>query len=114
MGDEKIPHPRVPPYPPIPKSAIPPENELHGSRVSYYLVRVEKPQRESQDPYTAECEDIIDALDMTFDEANMFKAIWRTANARKGNGKPEQKAVYDAEKILHYAKRHLNRSIRNA
>jgi hypothetical protein len=53
----------------------------------------------------AECEDIIQALDMDFNEACEFKAIWRTAAARKGNGKPGNKALYDAQKRLHYAGR---------
>lgn len=74
--------------------------------VNYYLVNIEHPQRESQQPYTAECEDIIDALNMTFDEANIFKEIWRTANARTHNkGKAGNTPARAAEKILHYAKR---------
>ena len=56
--------------------------ENSGGRVSYYLVRVEHPQREDQPAYTAECEDIIEALQLPFDEANIFKEIWRTANER--------------------------------
>lgn len=76
---------------------------LTGGLTSYYLAQVVNPQREEQGPYQAECEDIIRALNMTFDEGCEFKAIWRTAAARMGNGKPGQKAVYDAEKRLHYA-----------
>lgn len=76
---------------------------LTGGFVNYYLVFVAHPQREEQAPYQAECEDIIRALNMTFDEGCEFKAIWRTAAARLGNGKPGQKAKYDAEKRLHYA-----------
>ena len=83
--------------------------KLTGSLVNYYLVTVSHPQREEQIPYQAECEDIIQALEMTFDEGCMFKALWRSANARRGNGKPDHKMLYDAEKILHYAKRNLNR-----
>lgn len=79
------------------------ERRLTGGRVNYYLAEVTHPQREDQKPYQAECEDIIRALNMTFDEACEFKAIWRTASARLGNGKPDHKAVYDAEKRLHYA-----------
>lgn len=81
--------------------------QLTGGLTNYYLVHVAKPQRENQVAYTAECEDIIEALGLTFNEANMFKAIWRSANARKGNGKPDHKAKYDAEKIVHYAKRNM-------
>ena len=78
-----------------------------GGLVNYYLSRVEFPQRPEQPAYTAECEDLIDSLSLTPDEANIFKEIWRGANARKGNGKPSHRAVYGAEKILHYAGRHL-------
>jgi hypothetical protein len=82
-------------------------DDLTGSRVDYYLAVVESPQRETQPSYQAECEDIIKALDMTFDEGCLFKALWRTAAARKGYGKPGQKAHYDAEKMVHYAGRIL-------
>lgn len=91
-----------------------PETELKGGRVNYYLVRVEHPQREDQPPYTAECEDIIDGLELTPDEANIFKEIWRSANARKGNGKPDHKALYGAQKIVHYAGRILRKLSRAA
>lgn len=78
-----------------------------GRRVSYYLAEVRFPQREDQTPYVAECEDIGQTLAMTLDEFNEFKAIWRTAAARLGNEKPGHKAVYDAEKRVHYAERSL-------
>lgn len=81
------------------------ERSLNGGRVSYYLVHVAHPQRENQPAYTAECEDIAEALGLTPNEFCEFKAIWRTATARQGNGKPDQKALYDAEKRLHYAGR---------
>lgn len=87
------------------------KKSLTGGRVNYYLATVSKPQREGQPPYTAECEDIIQALGMTFDEGCIFKALWRSAAARKGYGKPEHKAVYDAEKMVHYANRVLKFNI---
>lgn len=83
------------------------QEKLTGGKVNYYLVTVCDPQREEQAPYQAECEDIIRSLGMTFDEGCLFKAIWRTAAARMGNGKPGQKAKYDAEKMVHYANRIL-------
>ena len=83
------------------------QNKLSGGFNNYYLVQVTNPQREEQPPYQAECEDIIRSLNMTFDEGCEFKAIWRTAAARMGNGKPNQKATYDAEKRVHYAKASL-------
>lgn len=95
----------APPMPPV----IKPQEVLTGGRTNYYLVRVEHPQREDQPAYTAECEDIIEALKLTPDEANIFKEIWRSSNARQGNGKPDHKALYGAEKIVHYAGRILRR-----
>lgn len=82
-------------------------DKLTGGRVNYYLATVTHPQRESQPAYNAECEDIAQALRMSPDEFCEFKAIWRTAAARLGNGKPGQTAVYDAEKRVHYAGRSL-------
>lgn len=86
-----------------------PEQRLKGGRVNYYLVTIPDPQREDQQPYQAECEDIIEALELNPDEANIFKEIWRSANARKHNGKPGHSALYGAEKIVHYAGRILRR-----
>ena len=84
------------------------ETELKGGLVNYYLVEVKFPQRNAQQaPYTAECEDIIHALNLTFDEANIFKEIWRSANARQNNGKPGHNPLYGAQKMLHYSKRIL-------
>lgn len=80
--------------------------KLTGSLTSYYVADVTHPQRDVP-PYKPECEDIIHALRMTFDEACEFKAIWRTAAARLDNGKPGHSAVYDAEKRVHYAGRSL-------
>jgi len=86
-----------------------PDAQITGGRVNYYLVRVEHPQREDQAPYQAECEDIIEALSLNPDEANIFKEIWRSAAARQHNGKPGHTALYGAEKIVHYAGRILRR-----
>lgn len=76
-----------------------------GFRTNYYMVSVACPER--QEPYIAECGDIIQALGMTFEEGCEFKAIWRTAAQRMGNGKPGGDAVYDAEKRVYYANRSL-------
>ena len=90
------------------------ETEVKGGRVNYYLVHVDHPQREDQEPYQAECEDIIEALELNPDEANIFKEIWRGANARKHNGKPGHTALYGAQKIVHYAGRILRRISRTS
>lgn len=84
----------------------PVQAEHTGGKVNYYLAKVNHPQREEQQPYQAECEDIIEALGMTFDEGCAFKAIWRTASLRtNGIGKIGQDAVYDAQKVQHYGRR---------
>lgn len=88
------------------------ENVLTGGLANYYLVQITHPQRPDQPPYTAECEDIIEALGLTFDEGNVFKEIWRSANARKGNGKPGHKELYGAEKMVHYTNRILRQKQR--
>ena len=87
------------------------EAKSSGGLNNYYLVGVDKPQRSTQAPYQAECEDIIEALELTFDEGNIFKEIWRSANARKGNGKPGNTPLRGAEKILHYAGRVHRRAV---
>lgn len=89
--------------------ATEPATKLTGGKVNYYLVFVAHPQREDQPAYQAECEDLIEALELNPDEANIFKEIWRSANARKNNGKPGHTALYGAEKIAHYAGRILRR-----
>ena len=84
------------------------EPEFTGGSTNYYQVQITDPTTEGRPQYIAECNDIIEHLQMTFAEANMFKAIWRTAAARTlGKKKAGQTAKYDAEKIAFYAGRHL-------
>lgn len=72
----------------------------------YYRVRVSRPIAPDVDPYTAECADIIEALDMTFNEGEAFKALWRLAAARQGKVKPGSAGPqYDADKVAHYGAR---------
>lgn len=85
--------------------------KLSGGLNNWYVVPVKNPQRKEQEPYQAECEDIIQALGMTFDEGCAFKALWRNAAARMGNGKPGNTAVYDAQKMVHYTTRVLNKEL---
>lgn len=86
--------------------------ENSGGRVNYYLVQVDHPQREEQPPYQAECEDIIDALGMTFDEGNIFKEVWRQAAARQGRAKEGNTELRGAQKLVHYAGRILRKAMR--
>ena len=83
--------------------------ELSGGLSDHYLADVKKPQR-GGDPYQAECDDIIFALNMTFDEGEAFKAIWRTCTARLGYGKKGNTALYNAQKLVHRSKRILQRA----
>lgn len=89
--------------PPKPAALIPTE-EHTGSDVNYYTVDIKHPKRFS--PYTAECEDIIEALQMNFAEGSAFKAIWRSC-AYKALGKKKKggDGVYDAEKVAYYGQR---------
>lgn len=80
------------------------KGEHSGGKVNYYLAQVHYPRREDQPAYQAECEDIIAALNMTFDEGCAFKAIWRSAAARMGAKKEGHDPVYDADKVVHYGK----------
>lgn len=78
-------------------------SENSGGSCDYYIVDVECPQHLK--PYKAECGDIVDALQLTPNEANIFKEIWRTANARKGKRKKGNTTLRAAEKIQFYANR---------
>lgn len=71
----------------------------------YYRVEVKDPISPEVAPYVAECADIIEALNMTFNEGEALKALWRLAAARQGRGKPGNKPVYDADKVAHYGGR---------
>lgn len=73
---------------------------LTGGSSDYYRVTVARPIQGL--PYVAQCLDIINALRMTFDEGEAFKAIWRRASARMGNGKSGHSPLYDAEKVEFY------------
>lgn len=94
----------------INRSTIQPQNctgnekaTLSGGSCNYYMVRVEKPTTLSE-PYTVECNDLIESLGLSFKEANIVKEIFRTANERThGNGKDGNTPKRAAEKILFFA-----------
>jgi len=77
---------------------------LSGGSNDYYRVHVKHPTTLGEE-YDAECNDIIEALGMSFAEGNILKAVWRMTAARQGNGKPGNSYLYDAEKIEFFAKR---------
>jgi hypothetical protein len=76
-----------------------------GAPENYYLARIESPMSKELPAYVCECGDIIEALDMTFNEGEAFKALWRLARARQGFGKPGAAHQYDADKVAHYGAR---------
>ena len=82
--------------------------EYSGGSVNYYKVEIRDPTTEGVQPYTAECNDIIEALDMNFAEGNAFKALWRraaqrTLGLRKAGAKDD--GLYDAEKVEFFGAR---------
>lgn len=80
--------------------------EYTGGSVSYYKVGITSPTSGGE-PYIAECNDIIEALGMSYAEGNAFKAIWRRCAARTlGKAKAGYKdGLYDAEKVVFFGQR---------
>ena len=74
-------------------------------KANYYQVDIARPVDPESAPYLAECADIIEALNMTFNEGEAFKALWRLAAARQGRAKAGGNPVYDADKVAHYGAR---------
>lgn len=84
------------------------KEENSGSHCEYYHAPVSHPSNPGQTaPYVANCEDIIQALGLTFDEGCEFKSIWRRGRGRQGFVKAESTALRDAQKAVHYAGRVL-------
>lgn len=85
------------------------KRKLTGGSSDYYKVNIASPTSGGA-PYTAECNDIIEAMNMEYDVANVFKAAWRIAALRQGHGKPGQDSpVYDAEKVVFFGQRIITR-----
>ncbi|BCP56221.1 hypothetical protein K32_48380 [Kaistia sp. 32K] len=81
-------------------------SEHTGGSVDYYQVDITSTTTPGRQPYTAECNDIIEALGMNFAEGNAFKAIWRRAASRSlGKHKTGNDALYDAEKVEFFGHR---------
>jgi hypothetical protein len=89
--------------------------EYTGGSVSYYRVQVDAPTSTDMPPYTAECNDIIEALGMNYAEGNAFKAIWRRCAARTlGKAKAGYKdGRYDAEKVVFFGERMVAQETRH-
>jgi hypothetical protein len=77
---------------------------LTGGSSDYYTIGLE-------DGTSVEAQDIIEALNLNFAEGNIFKAIWRQAAKRQGNGKAGTPTKYDREKVVFFGNRLLAREI---
>lgn len=82
------------------------KREYTGGSVSYYRVEVGDPISGAAG-YTAECNDIIEALGMNYAEGNAFKAIWRSCAARTLGVRKAgyTDGLYDAEKVQFFGGR---------
>ena len=81
-------------------------NNSHGGSTTYYKLKIKGGVTFGD--YDCECQDIIEALGMTWNEANNFKSIWRKAAARQGNAKANyDNGLRDAEKSVFAAQREL-------
>lgn len=83
-----------------------------GGSSDYYKVEV-KNTTSGGGSYTAECNDIIEALGMNFAEGNAFKALWRraahrTLGLKKAGAKDD--GLYDAEKVKFFGERLVEQS----
>lgn len=80
----------------------------NGGSVDYYRVVITCPNQ-AEEPYTAECGDIIEALGMDFNEGCAFKALWRKAAARTLGKEKDNYAgqKYDTQKAAFYTNRSL-------
>jgi hypothetical protein len=88
------------------------KNEYTGGSVNYYKVLIASPTSNGN-AYTAECNDIIEALGMNYAEGNAFKAIWRRC-AAKTLGKSKAgytDGLYDAEKVVFFGQRMIAQSL---
>lgn len=86
--------------------------EYTGGSVDYYKVEVKNPTT-SDEPYMAECNDIIEALGMNYAEGNAFKALWRRAAHRtlgKKKAGAKDDGLYDAEKVAFFGQRLVEQS----
>lgn len=83
---------------------------LTGGTSPYYSIEIASPTDPGKAPYVAECNDLIEALQMNFAEGNIFKALWRICAERLGKGKPGNTELYDAEKVAYFGERRLKQA----
>ena len=76
-----------------------PTEEHTGGSSSYYDLKVGES--------VIKCLDIIEGLDMSYNEGNILKAVWRIAAAKQGKTKKGNNTYYDSEKIVFFGERLL-------
>lgn len=86
--------------------------EHTGGSSSYYDVEVhvelvDGKKRKKIVPALVSCNLIIEALNMNYAQATVFKAVWRICASKLGRKKRGNNTVYDAEKITFFAERIL-------
>lgn len=81
----------------------PKEATSSGGDNDYWIASITHPKR--LEPYDAECEDLIEHFQMSFQEGEAFKALWRKGQARIGNGKPGDSPLRNAQKVRHFGAR---------
>jgi len=79
------------------------QQQSSGSDNDYWIAFIAHPKR--LEPYMAECEDLIELFQMTFQEGEAFKALWRKGQMRIGKGKPGDTLIRNSEKVYHFGGR---------
>lgn len=82
------------------------DDRASGLDNDYWLLDIPHPRRLGA-PYRVEAEDIIEAMEMPFAEATVFKSLWRLCQLRRGRGKPGSSERYESEKMVYYSTRTL-------
>jgi hypothetical protein len=79
------------------------QQQSSGGDNEYWIAHVSHHKR--LEPYMAECEDLIELFQMTFQEGEAFKALWRKGQMRIGKGKPGDTLIRNSEKVYHFGGR---------
>ncbi|GEK52337.1 hypothetical protein [Vreelandella venusta] len=74
-----------------------------GGDNDYWIAEITDPKRLA--PCLVECEDLIELFQMSFQEGEAFKALWRNGQMRIGKGKPDDSHLRNAQKVRHFGAR---------
>jgi hypothetical protein len=94
----------------VQEKAVSKQETITGGDVNYYLISVSKSEIMDVDPYVAEVEDIIEALNMEFAEGTVLKSLVRLCKLNQNLGKPGSSKKYEIEKIRYYADRIVSKA----